>query len=298
MAIPSKNVIERERKRVNALKSKFEKALKARFHTWQVDVYREFRAQIRRGASITILSPDLKKDLRKILIDHYQTISETNIPGLSFSNQRKQEENEDDNGFDWLMPGIFANILKGLNAQIALNLPIHEGSIVNTTERIGTESVALSKLDEGGDPLVIMANKLAARETTVSLTETNWIFEASLATALLSTTPAIEIADERQLREIQKISPNITLKELDIGKAFAVPAVIDKVKRQLAVPTKTWITMNDPVVRSSHVAVAGNTIPSKEAFSLRGGLLLFPGDSSLGVAFGETVNCRCYALYS
>lgn len=306
MPRPSKAVIEKNRRRVDGLKNKFERAMKSRFHSWQIKVFTEFKRQISKGASIFILPPDLKIDLRILLISHYREVAEAFVPGLEFPEIKQAiggdplnpEDEEDDDLiiFDWMLPGIFADILKGLNAQINLNLPIHEQSIINTTELMGTQSVALARIDQA-DPSVIMRNKLASRETTVSITETDWIAEASMGTALGVTTPKISIADERQLTAIQEISPNITLKELDIEKTFAKPIFLEAVRRELSIPQKFWVTMGDRRVRTSHAAVNFTQLPATEAFKLKGGLLMFPGDSSLGVSFFEIVNCRCHAMY-
>lgn len=298
MAKPSKAIIEKHRKRIDGIKNQFERSMKTRFHQWQIKVFKEFKQQISRGASIFILSPELKEDLNSLLTTHYHKVAETFIPGFNFP-EIKQEEDEDDNDiipFDWMLPGIFADILRGMNAQIDLNLPIHEGSIINTTESFGTQSIAIAR-SIGGRASVIMANKLASRETTVSITETDWIAEASMGTAIGATTPKISIADERQLREIQKISPNITLKELDIEKTFASTAILDTIRRTLAIPRKAWITMGDKRVRPTHKAAFGQEVAVTQPFILPGGLLMFPGDSSLGVSFREIVNCRCWAMY-
>ena len=305
MATPTKKVIEKYRKQVDRLKAKFEKSIKIAFHKWQVKVFAEFKGQISRGASILIVSPELKKALHTLLLDHYHEVAEAFAPGISFDQVKQsatgdpvgsQEEDEDNNFIDWMLPGIFAEIVKGINAQIDINLPIHERSIINTTQQIGTQSVSIARAD-GGNVNVIMANRLAGRETTVSITETDWIAESSMNTALAVTTPSIAIADRGQLKEIQKVSPNVTLKELNVDKAYATPIFLAATKRQLAIPQKMWVTMGDKRVRKTHQGINGVQVQSTEPFILPGGLLMFPGDSSLGVSFSEVVNCRCYALY-
>lgn len=298
MAQPSKKVIDKYRTRVESLKGKFERSLKIIFHSWQIKVFKEFKSQVARGASVYILSPDLKKDLTALLISHYRAVAEAFVPGLDFPEIKQEEEEDDDDNivFDWMLPGIFADIIRGINAQIDLNLPLHQQSIINTTEFFGTQAITLARI-EGGKSSVIMANKMAGRETTVSITETDWIAEASMGTAVAVTTPRIAIADEQQLREIQKISPNVTLKELDVEKVFATPIFLEATRRTLSLPRKMWLTVGDKKVRPSHRLAFGQIRALTQPFKLPGGLLMFPADSSLGVSFKEIVNCRCWAMY-
>lgn len=61
---------------------------------------------------------------------------------------------------------------------------------------------------------------------------------------------------------------------------------------------KTWETIMDGRERESHAEVNGKTIPIDEPFELAGGLMMAPGDDSLGVSDDELVNCRCSLSYS
>lgn len=60
---------------------------------------------------------------------------------------------------------------------------------------------------------------------------------------------------------------------------------------------KWWSTMLDELVRDSHQEAEGQRRRASEAFDLRGGQLMFPGDTSLGVSLSEIINCRCSAHY-
>lgn len=57
--------------------------------------------------------------------------------------------------------------------------------------------------------------------------------------------------------------------------------------------TKTWQTVGDRRVRSTHVAANGTTIGASDTYNLSGSLLRFPGDSGLGASLAEIINCRC-----
>lgn len=61
---------------------------------------------------------------------------------------------------------------------------------------------------------------------------------------------------------------------------------------------KTWLTIMDGRERDSHAEVNGITIPIDEPFELQGGMMLFPGDDSLGASDDEIVNCRCSLEFS
>ena len=62
---------------------------------------------------------------------------------------------------------------------------------------------------------------------------------------------------------------------------------------------KTWITRRDANVRDSHQSIDGQKRGIDEPFiAPSGALLLTPGDTSLGAAAAEVVNCRCFVDYS
>lgn len=61
---------------------------------------------------------------------------------------------------------------------------------------------------------------------------------------------------------------------------------------------KTWNTIMDGKERDSHAEVNGVTIPINEPFELPGGMLMMPGDDSMGASDDELANCRCACSYS
>jgi len=60
---------------------------------------------------------------------------------------------------------------------------------------------------------------------------------------------------------------------------------------------KTWNTVGDRVVRDTHKAVRGKTIPIEKAFSVGEAMLMTPRDPEVD-APEETVNCRCWLTFS
>ncbi len=61
---------------------------------------------------------------------------------------------------------------------------------------------------------------------------------------------------------------------------------------------KSWLTVGDSDVRLSHSLANGQTRPENAAFSVEGENLRYPGDNSLGATIGNTINCRCSAVYA
>lgn len=54
---------------------------------------------------------------------------------------------------------------------------------------------------------------------------------------------------------------------------------------------KLWVSHHDEVVRDSHLALDGVSVPLDQPFMAAGGMLQYPGEP--GVALEEVVNCRC-----
>lgn len=294
----SKNQIDKIRDSVNEKKFKLENRIKKIFHTWHIKVYKYFLTQFEN--QIVSVPKELELELKELLLEHYSAVAKEFVPGLKFDGTKQElPEEEEDNKIPFLFFGAIKDISDSLEDQTAIQLPIHFNSIIETTNQIGNVArVQAQKQD--ADYKTILAGLLIGRETTVSITETNWIAEASMNTALLITTPLLKIADRKTLKELQSLSPNITLKEEDIDTLFDLGSVsaIEEFRQELSTPKKTWVDMGDSRVRPSHVAISGTTINVDEPFKLEGGLMMFPGDSSLGVSFLEIINCRCHLIYS
>lgn len=61
---------------------------------------------------------------------------------------------------------------------------------------------------------------------------------------------------------------------------------------------KKWLTNVDGDTRQDHIDMNGETVPVDEPFVLPdGSRMMHPGDSSLGAAAGEIINCRCSVSY-
>ena len=56
-------------------------------------------------------------------------------------------------------------------------------------------------------------------------------------------------------------------------------------------PSKRWVAHHDELVRPSHLAADGQTVPLSSHFTVDGDSLLYPGDPAGSIA--EIANCRC-----
>ncbi len=300
---PTDKDFENLRNQVDNLKAKFEKRFKPKFNKWQSKTISYFMKELERGSTILILSQELKDELKILLINHWQEVAEAFVPGVEFERKKEGTQSgkaarKEDEEIDLLVFQLLRDIEVLIERAFEGRMPVHAGSIINTTERIGNNALSLSQGDLF-DARAIMTNKMAGRSTTVAVTETQWIAEDAQNIALEVTTPIMSIATRKQLKDLQSISPNIRLKTTDIDEMFEIGTEneIDLFRRQLSNPQKMWATMGDGRVRPSHKLVDGQTVGINEAFTLPGGKLLYPSDSSLGASFEEIVGCRCHAIY-
>ena len=60
---------------------------------------------------------------------------------------------------------------------------------------------------------------------------------------------------------------------------------------------KEWHTQGDEKVREAHVLADLQEVDADEPFIVDGEELMFPSDTSLGASAGNTINCRCSAMY-
>ena len=61
--------------------------------------------------------------------------------------------------------------------------------------------------------------------------------------------------------------------------------------------TKEWAAILDNLTRDAHVIADGQKRPINDPFTVDAEFLMEPSDSSLGASAGNTINCRCSALY-
>jgi uncharacterized protein with gpF-like domain len=129
--------------------------------------------------------------------------------------------------------------------------------------------------------------------------ETTWIAEATQDTLIVLSAPLMSIANKDELKLLQKVIPNTTLKDTDVDELFdaGTTTAISETRRTLSTPRKMWRDSGDKKVRSSHRLTNGQVQPVTEPFQLPGGLVMIPGDGSLGASLTEIIGCRCTVIY-
>lgn len=293
-------MIDKERNRVKLLKNDLAQSFKVIFHSWQLLIWNSFKDQVASGQSVVKIPDELIQDLNIKLYDHYIKVAKSFVTGLTFEEFKKSDESEESNYILFWLPKVLQDISQSLQDQIEYRLPVHSSKIIDTTEQIGNRSITWSALQES--PYAIaLASKLSSRESTVSVTETNWIAEASQSTALHITTPILTLANKKELELLQNVSSNITLRNIDFGNFEELypenSYEYNSLMNTLSHPKKKWIDIGDNKVRESHARISGTEVNENEPFILPGGKLMYPSDDSLGVELEEIVNCRCWAMY-
>lgn len=79
-----------------------------------------------------------------------------------------------------------------------------------------------------------------------------------------------------------------------VEEARGIEAGIAAGNRQLF---KRWSTMNDHMVRNSHVDAEGQERHITQPYDIGASRLMFPGDSSMGADLSEVINCRCSSIF-
>lgn len=74
------------------------------------------------------------------------------------------------------------------------------------------------------------------------------------------------------------------------------PSVVSGTNRKSGVK-KEWVTMGDEVVRTDHIIADGDVADINEPFIVGGEEMMWPADMSRGASIGNTINCRCAAVY-
>lgn len=83
------------------------------------------------------------------------------------------------------------------------------------------------------------------------------------------------------------------------GRNHAIQQLLDNGTITLDQVKKKWRTMRDERVRHSHATMNNQRVGFMEPFvSGLGGLLMYPGDTSLGASDADIYNCRCSLEYT
>jgi hypothetical protein len=107
----------------------------------------------------------------------------------------------------------------------------------------------------------------------------------------------LRLTDPRPQRiaETETLNAVEGTKSIEIATMVAAGASVRGVPLQSAT-VRQWVTVGDDLVRASHNDADGQLRPVGEAFNVGNSLLRWPGDTGLGAALKEIINCRCAAF--
>jgi hypothetical protein len=265
------------------------------FNKWQKKILERFSNIFASGNNVFGVSPEMTEELNELLITHWLKCAEAFVPGLDTGIKTTR-----------LAQKVLDQIDSGVKGYVQVYEPTHLAKIIETTESQAflSSTIARGEFTSAAEQLnvfnAVYKRKLLGRTKYTSFTETTGPVEAGKRFSLDFTTNALPSANIEDLKDLQKISPNLTFKKLDFKKVTDQER-LRKIKQRLSNPMKKWSNLGDFKVRESHqdkpTGIGGTTIPDNEAFHLEGGDLMYPGDQSLGANLGEIIGCRCIVTY-
>lgn len=182
-------------------------------------------------------------------------------------------------------------------------MPEKQASIIDANTRKKVLQATQHLIDSGvtnptrSDVANVMTRLNKGRITSIATTETQFSYEGSKNVIINESHNILEDTivdqDEKRSRKIAAIAGDWESAQVvkGIGDGIAAGALF----AVLANAVKTWFDMDDKRVRPWHKAARGQTVPRNQPFIVKGELLMYPGDMSLGASLDNTVRCRCVA---
>jgi len=282
--MPTKQLLGRtKRARRNlALKLVLERRFKPEVRSYFNNIVNNFLA-VYVATGQTITPESFTSDTQSLLKKQYLRTSKAFSNEMRLSQEKaygqwlvKQEE--DDNQFATLIDAAlltFINQVTPQRAELIVNTNIEDinTSVREATNQLVRDNRAISDESVGLLAATILRRKFQGRNTTITMTETQFMAESTkqIESGIISSGGRININD--------------------IVTSIGFGAVLG---------TKSWASILDGDTRTgqfNHVQADGQRVGMSEAFVVSGQRLMFPGHSGLGASIGNTVNCRCSALY-
>lgn len=222
------------------------------------------------------LARSRRKELRRVLALCRDYDSPDAIPGVI-------EANISENSY---LPAWYAGIYKDVGVPSA-----------RRTARDLEQAKAAGDIDIWLQTLVQYANMRAAqavvsvsgtfRDSLLSLVQ-DIMAETAGAIGVEKLTKLIyrgyqDVLEKWQIRRIAQTESMIAMADASAAAADTLDVSF----------TKTWCISGLGNTRESHEMMDGVTVDQDEPFSLPGGLLMYPHDTSLGASAGEIINCAC-----
>lgn len=307
----------REQQKIMALKTKLrlEKRIRSMLAPWIRDIAATYRLGNRS------ISQDSIDDLRSILKRFYQ--ESINLI-LGFDTRRYKADAD-------LYESIAATLSRQLDRASYERLQSSTYEIARTTgswaSRVSSVAIANGWSEREAQQALI--SHMRAHSLTIAVSEAQWITETSRAAVVLTVSDplrdsVLQVAElirggdrnaavrlSRQVMKLARLPLSVSQGELvqeisDTGRYNLMTPLVqgEYLERltaraeQMSAQRKTWEAIGDSKTRDSHMAADGQTVNVREPFRLEGGLLMWPGDGSLGADLSEIINCRCAASFS
>jgi hypothetical protein len=161
--------------------------------------------------------------------------------------------------------------------------PVQARIITNTNMRQMDEALAMGR------------EELAQSDVDLTPIALSRISTSILTARFLN--PRINIIGQTETQDAAESTKQIEAEVIAGRRPFPLQDTIIEPQLETQTVTKTWDTIGDRLVRASHVAANGVMLPNDGIFNIGGSQLRFPGDTGLGAAFRELVNCRCSSNY-
>jgi hypothetical protein len=157
---------------------------------------------------------------------------------------------------------------------------LEQGRPIDKRSLATTAAVILKRITRGRVDLIALTETQAAAETTKAI-------EAGAVVGVMI--PGIPVPPS--------VAPAIPRIIQPTTEPWLRPATPPKPAPGASIQKKSWATLRDKKVRTTHREAEGQTRIINEAFIVGGSRMMFPGDRSLGAPIKEIANCRCSAMY-
>ncbi|TPG76322.1 hypothetical protein [Pseudomonas arsenicoxydans] len=175
-----------------------------------------------------------------------------------------------------------------------------EGVLRSHGAKVG-ETFGLSDLNESLFPQWLDERAKESSQQISATTQKNVI-----AAIVLATKELVEAAEDSSRRSVARAAyaqVSRTFKSrAETGAITETTASSESSKFHTAeaatLHKKTWVTMNDGIVRATHVLANMQEVDFDATFTVGGYQMRFPADYSLGAPVKEIIHCRCMAIYT
>lgn len=229
---------------------------------------------------------------------------------------------------DDIINGIYIAVGAAIN-QLINNRAIAQSEKIANTSAKWVDITSTAALENGwtqAEAKAALLNHLSAQRLTISTTESQAIIEGTRQAVVLAVRDPlsntieeiarlVSIGDINGARRLSRSVVKLVNLPLSISQGDII-RIIEAGRERLMVPEiqgRIIATMRERAAemqasekewgilgfntRDTHQNANGQRQLVDAPFILAGGMLMYPGDASLGAALSEIINCNCYVLY-